>query len=41
MVWQESNVAYSASLVLLLIFLAISIGALVLRNYLAKKTHGA
>jgi phosphate transport system permease protein len=41
MVWQESNVAYSASLVLLLIFLAISIGALILRNYLAKKTKGA
>lgn len=41
LVWQESNVAYSAALVLLLIFLAISISALILRNYLAKKTRGA
>lgn len=41
LVWQEANVAYSASLVLLLIFLAISIGSLILRNYLAKKTRGA
>ena len=40
-VWQEANVAYAASLVLLIIFFTISIGALILRNYLAKKTRGA
>ena len=40
-VWEEANVAYTASLVLLIIFFAISVGALILRNYLAKKTRGA
>ena len=40
-VWQEANVAYAASFVLLIIFFAISIGALLLRNYLAKKTRGS
>ncbi|MGD6850472.1 MAG: phosphate ABC transporter permease PstA [Candidatus Bathyarchaeia archaeon] len=40
-VWQMSNVAYSGALVLLGIFFAISIGAIILRNYLAKKTRGA
>jgi phosphate transport system permease protein len=41
MVWQMSNVAFSGALVLLGIFFAISLGALIIRNYLAKKTRGA
>jgi phosphate transport system permease protein len=39
--WQMANVAYAGALVLLIIFLIISIGAMILRNYLAKKTRGA
>jgi phosphate transport system permease protein len=40
-VWQWGNVVYTGALVLLIIFFIISVGALVLRNYLAKKTKGA
>jgi len=39
-VWQQANVAYAGALVLVIICLIISVGALLLRNYLAKKTRG-
>ncbi|MDR0492106.1 MAG: phosphate ABC transporter permease PstA [Nitrososphaerota archaeon] len=39
--WQLENVMFSGALVLLIIFIGISFVALILRNYLAKKTHGA
>jgi phosphate transport system permease protein len=39
--WQMANVMYSGALVLLIIFFVISFSALILRNYLAKKTRGA
>jgi phosphate transport system permease protein len=38
--WQLENVMYSGVLVLLIIFIGISFAALILRNYLAKKTQG-
>jgi len=37
--WECQNVAYTGALVLILIFFAISVSALLLRNYLAKKTR--
>jgi phosphate transport system permease protein len=40
-VWEEANVAYTGALVLLIIFFVISVSALILRNYLAKKTRAS
>jgi phosphate transport system permease protein len=39
--WQQENVVFTGALVLLIIFFVISFAALILRNYLAKKTRGA
>lgn len=39
--WLMENVMFSGTLVLLIIFFGISIAALILRNYLVKKTRGA
>ena len=39
--WQQENVVFTGALVLLIIFFGISFAALILRNYLAKKTRGA
>lgn len=39
MSWAAQGVACAGALVLLMIFLSLSIGALILRNYLAKKTR--
>ncbi|MGD6809099.1 MAG: phosphate ABC transporter permease PstA [Candidatus Bathyarchaeia archaeon] len=38
--WEKTNVAFAASLVLLVIFLAICFASLILRNYMAKKASG-
>jgi phosphate transport system permease protein len=38
--WEQTNVAFAAAFVLLIIFLVISAVALITRNYVAKKTSG-
>jgi phosphate transport system permease protein len=38
--WEQTNIAFAEGFTLLIIFLAISVLALVARNYLSKKTLG-
>jgi ABC-type phosphate transport system permease subunit len=38
--WLKENVCFAGAFVLLTIFLAISLGALIARNYLSRKIRG-